>query len=47
MFFRWLALRVELLKVSGQTRLAVPNSRHHHLQISRRLWLGRQSFLIS
>jgi hypothetical protein len=27
MFFRWLALRVELLKDSGQTRLAVPNNR--------------------
>jgi hypothetical protein len=31
--FRWLALRVELLKVSGQTRLTIPNNRHHHPQI--------------
>jgi hypothetical protein len=46
MFFRWLALHVELLKVSVQTRLAVPNSRHHHPQISPRLWLGRLSFSI-
>jgi hypothetical protein len=29
MFFRWLALRVDLLKVLGQTRLAVPNNHHH------------------
>jgi hypothetical protein len=30
---RWLALRVEPLKVSGRTRLAVSNNHHHHHQI--------------
>jgi hypothetical protein len=44
--FRWLEPRVEPRKVSGQIRPAVPNNRHHHPQISPRLWLGRLSFLI-
>jgi hypothetical protein len=39
MFFRWLALRVELLKDSDQIKLAVPNNRpRHHL-----IWHNRIS----
>jgi hypothetical protein len=30
--FRWLELHVESRKVSGQTKLAVPNNRHEHHQ---------------